>query len=107
MTADSQPRWWDVATGAPIGEPIIVSAEALATSKATNYVDYLAVNLDMTARLFTVVGAEGPRQWNFDFATWPVIACARAGRNLTRADWRAGMPTGEPYHVTCPQYPAD
>ena len=46
------------------------------------------------------------RQWNFRFETWPDIACERAGRNLTRAEWDAYLPSDEAYHVTCPQHPS-
>ena len=48
----------------------------------------------------------GMRQWNMDFATWPDIACERAGRNLTRAEWDQYMPADDAYHQTCPQFPS-
>ena len=33
-------------------------------------------------------------------------ACARAGRNLTEAEWALFMPADRPYEPTCPQWPA-
>ena len=43
--------------------------------------------------------------WDLDPAVWRVRACEAAGRNLTRDEWTKFLPEGEPYHVTCPQYP--
>ena len=44
--------------------------------------------------------------WDLDPAVWRVRACEAAGRNLTRDEWKNFLPEGEPYHATCPQYPA-
>ena len=44
--------------------------------------------------------------WDLDPAVWRVRACEAAGRNLTHDEWTKFLPEGEPYHVTCPQYPA-
>ncbi len=44
--------------------------------------------------------------WDLDPAVWRVRACEAAGRNLTQEEWTKFLPEGEPYHVTCPQYPA-
>jgi DNA-binding SARP family transcriptional activator/class 3 adenylate cyclase/WD40 repeat protein len=43
--------------------------------------------------------------WDLDPAAWREAACRLAGRNLTRAEWERYLPDGEPYHVTCPQWP--
>jgi hypothetical protein len=45
------------------------------------------------------------RRWAVDRATWADRACALAGRNLTHAEWSRFV-AGEPYRVTCPDYPA-
>jgi hypothetical protein len=42
--------------------------------------------------------------WNLDFAAWPDIACAAAGRNLTLGEWERFGPD-EPYRATCSQWP--
>jgi WD40 repeat protein/class 3 adenylate cyclase len=44
-------------------------------------------------------------RWDIDQATWAGIACAAAGRNLTRAEWDQYLPNGGPYRATCPDYP--
>lgn len=59
---------------------------------------------DNNDRYLLVAVQDGMRRWNFDFASWPLIACERAGRNLTHAEWSKYMPAGEDYHVTCPQF---
>jgi WD40 repeat protein len=37
-------------------------------------------------------------------STWQALACQRANRNLTRAEWEQYLP-GEPYRPTCPDLP--
>ncbi len=44
--------------------------------------------------------------WDLDPAVWRVRACEAAGRNLTQEEWTNFLPEGEPYNLTCPQYPA-
>jgi WD40 repeat protein len=106
ISQDSQLRWWDVRTGDPIGDPITASAAAISTAKAAGFTDYQTITGDVHAKRFAVIGDDGLRVWNYDFSTWPAIACDRAGRNLTRAEWDEYMPAGEPYHRTCPHYAA-
>ncbi len=45
---------------------------------------------------------------NLDSLTqdWPARACAIAGRNLTKREWRRYFGFLEPYRTTCPQFPA-
>ncbi len=84
---------WDVATGLAIGDAI---------EGPPSGIDALAnVNMALTAdpqnhRLII---------WDLDPAVWRTRACAAAGRNLTREEWKNFLPEGEPYHATCPQYP--
>jgi WD40 repeat protein len=42
--------------------------------------------------------------WEADPEVWVAQNCARAGRNLTQAEWDQYF-TGEPYRKTCPQWP--
>jgi len=81
---------WDVETGQPIGTPI------RANSFSTN--GKIAVSSDPEHNRMMI--------WDLDPAVWRVRACEAAGRNLTRDEWTKFLPEGEPYHVTCPQYPA-
>ena len=60
---------------------------------------------ELSNRFLITAADGGVREWNFDFDSWPAIACERAGRNLTRAEWTQYLPSGEPYHITCPQLP--
>ena len=89
---DGSAWWFDVATRQPIGSPIPSLPGP--------------VGADLRMRHLVTKTDKGLRFWNFDMATWPAIACTRAGRNLTRDEWARYLPTGEPYHATCAQYPA-
>ncbi len=86
-------RVWDLATWTEIGDGF----------PSPNLV--LAGGADGGPSLFTSVGEE-VLIWNLDFDSWPEIACRAAGRNLTRQEWDRFAPPGEPYQVTCPQWPA-
>jgi WD40 repeat protein len=91
--------WWDVASHQPIGEPITTDLQGFLAGNSD------ALNYDSTMHHLLIASSDGLRLWNFDTTTWPAIACERAGRNLTQEEWRRYIPAGEPYHVTCPQYP--
>lgn len=43
--------------------------------------------------------------WDVDPQSWIEKICQRIGRNLTRDEWGQYFP-GEPYHLTCPEWPA-
>lgn len=43
------------------------------------------------------------RQWMVNLSELQAMACARAGRNLTEAEWGIFFPS-TPYHATCPTY---
>ena len=45
------------------------------------------------------------RRWDVDPDSWRERVCDIAGRNLTQAEWAQYLP-GEPYRVTCEQWPA-
>ena len=44
--------------------------------------------------------------YHYEPAHWEQTACEAAGRNLTRAEWTSYLDDLDPYHPTCPQYPA-
>jgi len=44
--------------------------------------------------------------WDVDPEYWIRIACQRAGRNFTRAEWKQ-YGFSEPYRATCPQWPLE
>jgi len=43
--------------------------------------------------------------WDVDPDSWRTRACQIAHRNLTQAEWAQYL-GGQPYHQTCPQWPA-
>ena len=86
---------WDVGTGQPIGEPIRLGSSSLADGFSTNFESAVAQDREHHRMMI----------WDLDPAVWRVRACDAAGRNLTRDEWTKFLPPGEPYHVTCPQYP--
>jgi WD40 repeat protein len=97
-------QWWDVRSHRMVGDEI--AAFAGATDVIGSGQDAAYPAYDQLLRFIAVPTEEGIRQWNFDVTTWPTIACRRAGRNLTKAEWAQYLPAGEPYHVTCPEYPS-
>ncbi len=101
LSHDGTIRMLDAASGQPLGPPIVWAA------RVDEYVylgGYLP-NWDLSDRHLLAPDPEGLRLWNIDPATWPAVACERAGRNLTRDEWSRYMPAGEPYRPTCPQFP--
>lgn len=46
--------------------------------------------------------ARGVAEWRLDAETLSRVACAVAGRNLTRTDWAAHLADLGPYRSTCP-----
>ncbi len=97
-------QWWDVTTHAPIGDPVVAAVGPTGVSSADD--DVFTATWDLNARFLVVPEGHGMQRWNFDFASWPSLACSRAGRNLTHAEWLRYMPDGEPYHATCAAYPS-
>ena len=86
---------WDPATGEAVGDPFV----------ATDHPPQAAVFPSSDGR-YLAAGGDHFTLWDVDPAVWRERACEAVGRNLTRAEWKRYLPEGEPYHVTCPQYPA-
>ncbi|MGI9624736.1 MAG: WD40 repeat domain-containing protein, partial [Acidimicrobiales bacterium] len=85
---------WDAESLTPIGDPFPHGVEQ-------GWGGQFAVQAE---RLVTMTGPE-ILVWNVDTASWPDLACAAAGRNLTQRQWDEFGPEGERYQITCPQYP--
>lgn len=64
------------------------------------------VDLSDDGRWLAIAGDSGISIWSLDPTDWAESACQIAGRNLTRAEWDRYLPSGEPYHGTCPQWNA-
>ncbi|MGI9607513.1 MAG: BTAD domain-containing putative transcriptional regulator [Acidimicrobiales bacterium] len=89
-------RVWDRETGDQIGRAISIGRQAAGTDLATARDNELVgVILDTEFAI-----------WNYDLDSWPALACDIAGRNMTEREWADFGPQGEPYRVTCPQFPA-
>ncbi len=86
---------WDVATGQQIGDPI----EASSTPAD-------GIIMNSTSALSQDTEHHQMILWDLDPGVWWTRACEAAGRNLTLDEWHNFLPEGEPYHATCPQYPA-
>ena len=57
-------------------------------------------------KLLAVAGVETLAMlWDVDPAVWRRRACAIAGRNLTREEWKLYLPAGTPYRATCSEWP--
>ena len=64
------------------------------------------VDLSDDGRWLAIADDSGISIWSLDPTDWAESACQIAGRNLTRAEWDRYLPSGEPYHGTCPQWNA-
>jgi len=81
--------------GDPIGDPVdlddVPSRQQVLSGRVPRYVA-------MTGGLLQI--------WRFDVDHYHEIACQAAGRNMTQQEWERYGPPDEPYHATCPQWPA-
>jgi hypothetical protein len=90
---------YDATSGQPIGPPIGWSLRVDP--------DWFALPMpDIALNRILASDPQGLRLWNINPATWPEVACQRAGRSLTPDEWTRYLPADEPYRLTCPQFPA-
>jgi WD40 repeat protein/tRNA A-37 threonylcarbamoyl transferase component Bud32 len=102
-------RLWDPATGLGYGDELVGSP---VPGSLTSLIDLPFLGLrnafspDGTLLATTGVDTLG-MLWDVDPAVWRQRACAIAGRNLSREEWKLYLPTGTPYRATCPEWPTD
>jgi len=88
-------RVWDRESGDQIGSEIEVDRQTVGGLEMT------------TARDGDIIGVSLNTEyalWNYDFDSWPALACDIAGRNMTQREWADFGPQGVEYRVTCPQF---
>jgi DNA-binding SARP family transcriptional activator/WD40 repeat protein len=83
---------YDVRTGQRVGTPL-----------AADYSSGM-IFTDAATLVTPVPGRDVLRLWHLDLDRLQDEGCRAAGRNLTRDEWQRLGPTGEAYHLTCPQF---
>jgi WD40 repeat protein len=82
---------WDVASGQPIGQPL------LGHSNAIN-----SVTFSQDGRTLVSGSADGSViLWDINLQTWQTLGCRIANRDLSPAEWELFF-GDEPYQPTCP-----
>ncbi|NNE12282.1 MAG: protein kinase, partial [Ilumatobacter sp.] len=95
-------RVWDERTGVQLGRDLpLVEGMPFEELRGRGGID---ATFDGSGRLI-VRSPDAVSVWNYDTSTWADIACATAGRNMTRAEWERYGPAGVEYRKTCEQYP--
>ena len=100
-------RLWDAATGLPYGDELI--SEKPASLQPSGDLPPLLVRnaFSPDGELLATAGvASRAMLWRVDPALWRRRACAIAGRNLRRVEWKLYLPPGAPYRVTCAEWPS-
>ena len=88
-------KLWDVASGQAYGEPL---------SGHSDWVLRLAFSPD--GQELISVGRDGQViLWDMHLAAWRALACRRANRNLTQAEWDRYVGPEIDYQPTCPNLP--
>jgi WD40 repeat protein len=86
---------WDVASGQPIGMPLLGHADRIST-----------LLFHPGGTILISGGYDGTIiLWNLDPKSWIEHACDAARRNFTQVEWQQYFPSEE-YRITCPQWPA-
>ena len=100
-------RLWDPATGLGYGDELVGSARPDSLASTID-LPFLGVRNTFSpdGKLLAVAGVnERGMLWDVDPAVWRERACAIAGRNLSREEWKLYLPSGTPYRATCSEWP--
>ncbi len=101
-------RLWDASTGLAYGEELSPEARPEALTSGID-LPFLGLGnaFSPDGKLLAVAGVESVTMlWDVDPAVWRERACAIAGRNLSREEWKLYLPAGTAYRVTCSGWPA-
>jgi WD40 repeat protein len=86
---------WDVVTRKRLGDPLTGHGDV---------VDGLAFSPD--GKIVASGSYNGTIfLWDVDFASWQALACRRANRNMTQAEWEQLVGPSIPYRQICPDLP--
>ncbi len=95
-------RLWDPATGLGYGDELVASPRPDSAASSIEFPQFLGLRnaFSPDGKLLAVAGV-GTRAmlWDVDPAVWRRRACAIAGRNLTREEWKLYLPAGTPYRA--------
>jgi WD40 repeat protein/class 3 adenylate cyclase len=103
-------RLWDPATGHGYGDGLVASPRPGSLVSSLDLPPFLGLRnaFSPDGKLLAVAGVETlPMLWDVDPPVWRQRACAIAGRNLSREEWKLYLPAGTPYRATCSEWPAD
>ncbi|HEX7312125.1 MAG TPA: protein kinase [Gaiellaceae bacterium] len=102
-------RLWDAVTGLGYGDELAASPRPSAVLSSMEFPQFLGLRnaFSPDGKVLAVSGVETLAMlWDADPAVWRRRACAIAGRNLTREQWKLYLPAGTPYRKTCSQWPS-
>jgi WD40 repeat protein len=95
---DGRVRLWDASNGQPLGEGFEQPSHANSAGAPA-----LALSVDPAQHspVLNLAHASGIMRWRFGPAMLQKLACSRAGRNPTTAEWREYIGTTTPMRPTC------
>jgi WD40 repeat protein len=100
-------RLWDAETGRGYGDELAASPKPGSLEPNVD-LPFLGLRnaFSPDGKMLATAGVETRAMlWDVDPAVWRRRACAIAGRNLSREEWKLYLPPGTPYRATCSEWP--